>query len=183
MAPLLGSALLYFFGSHGPHDVAPIKEIGLQKNPAISLQRDSQEDEILRRRKELENRVKESMARTAKLMTSERIRRWTDTLIKTREARYHALFESWQLESAKPEEVLKIVRERETLKYEALQVLNENGADGRRLFGETLSLGKELADVQLSLLLGEARFQEFSRLEVQMESEMQTEGMKQLRND
>jgi hypothetical protein len=106
-----------------------------------------------------------------------------DKLMQDRKPRYQALFDSWNLESAKASEVLEIVRERETLKYEALQALYKNGVDGRRAFGETLSFGREITDTQLSFLLGEERFQEFSHLESRMENEMQAEAKKSLLPD
>ena len=118
------------------------------------------------------------MARMAKTMTPKRQRQLIDRLMLDRESSYRSLFESWHLDATKADEVLSIVRERETLKFGALQELNQQGTSGRRAFGETLSFGMEFSDIQLSLLLGEQRFQEFSRLEARLESGMHTQARK-----
>jgi hypothetical protein len=185
LAPLLGIAIFYFIPPTTKHKPALKIHSGIQKKPAVLSQRNSQDAEELRYRKRREEMLKESMSRMSKLsiMTPRVQRLLIDKLIQDRKARYQALFESWNLEAAKADEVLTVVRERETLKYEALRLLYEDGVDGQRSFGETLSFGKESSDIQLSLLLGEARFQEFSHLEARMENEMQAEVKKLLLPD
>ncbi len=178
LAPLLGIAVFYFSTPPTSPTAAPKINPGIPKKPAAAVQTKDQEAEMLRRLEERNQKLEESMARMAKRMTPERQGQLIDQLMKDRAPRYGALFESWNLESSRADETLKIVREREAQKYEALRMLNETGYAGGAAFNESLDFEKEFSSAQLSLLLGEERSKEFARLESQMEREMQATAMK-----
>lgn len=179
MAPLLGIAIFYYFV---PQSVvqrgAPRLHSGTQEGSGMPLRPDFPDSNLLRHRNEVEAKINESMARMAKTMTPKRQSQLIDRLMLDREPRYRALFESWHLDSTTADEALTIVREGEALKFNALQELNQQGTSGRQAFGETLTVGREFVDIQLGLLLGEERFQEFSRLEAEMERDMHERARK-----
>lgn len=182
LVPLLGAALFYAFTPDNVPDVLK-RQPDHQNKTVIQTQPDFEQRLRLKAQKELKTRVNDSMAKVAKIMTPERIKLWLDISMKIREPRYSALFESWQLGSKEGNEVMEIVREREKLKLEALKSLNQDGAAGRAVFGETLSLGNESASYQLNLILGERRFREFSSLEARIEEELKAQAYKQVSPD
>jgi hypothetical protein len=182
LVPLLGVVLFYALTPREKQDISKPRPANngkavVQTRPNFNRRSRVQPD------KELKARVSDSMAKVARIMTPERINLWLDTSMKVREAYYSGMFESWQLEPKKVDEVLEIVREREKLKLEALKSLNQDGAEGRPVFGETLSFGTESASYRLNLILGESRFREFSSLESRLEADLKAQAFKQVSPD
>jgi hypothetical protein len=180
LVPLFGVMLYFLFAAPSGKEITPVvsQEISKASKKSLTLNRDAQRSKELQERKLLQDRQNIAMAKNAKAMTPERIKLMVDVLMQSREPRYRSLFENWNLDSVASEEVLKIIRGRETRINEILKTLNETGNAGRRDFVDNYKIEKTLAEIQLSNLLGESRYAEFAKLESQMDTNMQAQAQK-----
>lgn len=183
LLPLLGIMSFYFFTSPPSPSVASSVQSRVPKKTVSALTHDTKKTDEHRRSQEIEARLNASMARNAKSLTPERIRLIVDAVMQSRGPRYHALFESWHLDPSTTDNVLKVIRERETRVNELQRTLRQTGVSGRRDFLENHNIERELANIQLNILLGENRFKELALAESEMEAAMRAEAQKLLTTD
>ena len=186
LLPLAAIALYYLFVPRAEEQVTTDMHLGAPKNQLGASAKhkaeqlsdtrkrtDDQDDERRHlREKQLLAKLKENdekLARIGERFTPDQQKKMLDITMRSREQSYRALFESWALDSVKIEQALKLVREREGERT-ALRVkfLKTGGANE---FQKGRVITDVAAEVQLIDLLGQDRFDEFSRLESQMQSE------------
>lgn len=125
----------------------------------------------------------DSMSRVASAMTPKIRQMMVDGLMRSREPRYKKLFEEWKLDKETASKVLEVVRVRETKIKEEFQKFYSIGVKGREDFFENYAMEKNVAEIQIRLLLGDDCFEEFSLLESQMVAELQAGGQRILTSD
>ena len=108
------------------------------------------------------------MAKSAKAMTPALIKLLVDGLMKARKDRYQKLFDEWQTSPQDSLECLQIIKDRETLKNQALRDLWATGASGRRDFSQTMKEIRSLTDRSLKQLLGDERLTQLMIVEEEM---------------
>lgn len=169
LLPLIGIALFYCFAR--PPEVkqpANLQPAIKKESPAASKTDKWVEAEL--RRKQLEDKINEGMAKIAKHKTPELQREILETKMRTLEPQYRKLFESWGLDSGNFDKTMAIIRERESRLQEALRKHDEQGLAGGREFVVTTTTETALAETQLIDLLGASRFKELSRLESEIKA-------------
>jgi hypothetical protein len=82
------------------------------------------------------------------------------------------LFSKWDLDPATAAQVISVVRERESRVKDAMHKLHEEGLQRVQEFSSARRSEFEWAEIKLLPILGVPHFEEFSRLESEMESEM-----------
>ncbi|WP_147263764.1 hypothetical protein [Roseimicrobium gellanilyticum] len=138
--------------------------------PAVDRpQSREQSDELLRK-------ARAGMAEVASRMTRERQVQLMDSHMQMRDAGYRQLFSSWNLDETTVTKTLTIIRDREARLLEKKLHHMKEGPSYTSTFLKEQKLERELAEMELVILLGQERFNELTSREAEMDAEVQAQA-------
>ncbi|MEZ0274806.1 MAG: hypothetical protein ACAH88_07860 [Roseimicrobium sp.] len=187
LAPLAVVAVVYFKASPSEPDSSKgtasaakptqTKDAGFGNTVAKSVAPMNIQPEA-KTSEELEKEIKELQAELAVTFTPSKQEELVDSVMKEREPKMRALFDSWDLDKATGEKVLQAIRQREA-RHAAAQftVSDEYTATHGTTQDQFFNRNKQWADVELTTLLGVGRAEQLARLEAQITAELTAKGI------
>jgi hypothetical protein len=115
--------------------------------------------------------VRKKLAETQSRISPEMRQRMVDSIMRMREPRYRQLFDSWNLDPASADDVLRILRDRETSHSELrAKIFGDPSSDIAALSGQTKAMSAD-AEARLLPVLGQDRLMELAQEEERMKAE------------
>jgi predicted transcriptional regulator len=129
-------------------------------------------------REEVQREIKALQAELAIIFTPLKQKELVDSIMKDREPKIRALFDSWDLDTATGEKVLQAIRQREELHVAAqFTPSDEYEATQGTTQAQFFKHNKQWTEVELGVLLGEERVEQLARLEAQLLAESAAKGV------
>jgi hypothetical protein len=169
----------YFAGNSPAARTPPRGGLAAHKRNVARIKLD--EEEVKRLAAIQFKKADELMARAAEFRTPEWKATLVDAMIRSRTSKYSELFDSWDLDSATSERALAIIRARETELMDRRTELLKAGMSGVFDFNKQKKVEKTLAEIQLMTLLGPDRVTQLTKVEDEMELQVQADAKEVLR--
>ena len=154
---------------HSDHDHA---KTGQTKPDVAELRQRVEESQ--RRLEEASARTDEAMRKVAASMTPERRARQVDAMMRSRQPAYQSLFDSWRIDTATGESAVKLIREREVRLSDQRFELFKDASKNVDAYKVNKEIEDTISRLELTKLLGKARFEELVAREKQMKQEAAT---------